>query len=107
MSDFNDNPFARDTQVSIFTNNISIRDWLSKNCKKCVKSSECDIYKVIKKDEIEVTRNDDIPYDYVYEYFTLPLHLAKRMGINYTNPLYQIGEAKEVCVEFDSGEFPF
>ncbi len=104
MADFNDNPFARDTQVSIFTNNI---DWLSKNCKKCVKSSECDIYKVIKKDEIEAIRNDNIPYDYIYDYFTLPLHLAKRMGINYTNPLYQIGEAKEVCVEFDSGEFPF
>ena len=31
MTDFNDNPFARDTEVSIFTKNISIRDWLSKN----------------------------------------------------------------------------
>ena len=30
MTDFNDNPFARDTEVSIFTKNISIRDWLSK-----------------------------------------------------------------------------
>lgn len=107
MEDFNDNPFARDTQVSIFTNNTPIKDWLNRNCKKCKKSSECDIYEVIKKDEIEVTINDNIPYDYVYDYFTLPLHLAKRMGIDYNNPLYQIGEAKEFCVEFDNGELQF
>ena len=104
MEDFNDNPFARDTQVSIFANNISIRDWLSKNCKKCKKSSECDIYNVIKKDEIPSSL---FGYLYIYEHFTLSLYLAKRMGINYNNPLYQIGEVKEICSEFDSGEFPF
>lgn len=104
MEDFNDNPFARDTQVSIFTNDISITYWVKKNCKKCKKSSECDIYNVIKKDEIP---NSQFGSFYIYNYFTLPLHLAKRMGINYTNPLYQIGEAKEICGEFDSGELQF
>jgi len=104
MEDFNDNPFARDTIVSIFTNNISIRDWLSKNCKKCKKSSECDIYNIIKKDEIP---NSKFGSFYIYDYFTLPLHLAKRMGIIYNNPLYQIGNVKEQCGEFDSRELQF
>ena len=104
MEDFNDNPFARDTQVSIFTNDISTTYWINKNCKKCKKSSECDIYNVIKKDEIP---NSKFGSFYIYDYFTLPLHLAKRMGINYNNPLYQIGEVKEVCGEFDSRELQF
>ena len=108
MENFNDNPFARDTEVSIFTKNITIEDWIGKNCKKCKKSSECDIYNIIKKGELAAsTVFNKKEFHYIYHYFTLPLHLAKRMEINYTDPLYQIGVVKEVCGEFDSGELQF
>ena len=88
----NENPFLKDTPVTIFTQGSEANDWFRRNCGKCVHKVDCELYKAM-------LNSDGF-------YCTVPLHIAKRIGINY-NPLYLQGTPHSRCSEFDNGNNPF
>jgi hypothetical protein len=92
MSDFCENPFLKDTPVLIFSQGSEGDDWMLRNCDKCKKSAKCDLLKAILN-----------PIDC---YCIVPLHIARRIGIEY-NALYQQGTPYSRCDEFDDGSLPF
>ena len=88
----NENPFSKDTPVTIFSQGSEVDDWMARNCDSCVRQRHCDLYKAI--------------LDGAGVYCVVPLHIAKRIGIDY-NPLYQQGITYSQCGEFDDGDNPF
>ena len=100
MSEFNENPFARNTPVHVFSNATDVEYWKDRNCHNCV-NYEC-----------ESGREEDakckLAYylDLGYIDGTIPLWVAKDIGITY-NPLYQTGKLNERCKGFRTGKEPF
>lgn len=97
MKEFNENPFKADTPVSIFSNGTEAECWMNENCDKCIKHSQEELGHC----EIE----DAIAEGWIGN-GTIPLHIAKRMGVEY-NPLYQSARPYKHCSEFDNGKMPF
>lgn len=93
MSDFCENPFCKDTPVTIFSQGSEADDWINKNCCRCDKHLKCDLQHAIFHTESDF-------------YCVVPLHIAKRIGISY-NPLYQQGSVYSQCSEFNDGYNPF
>lgn len=93
MSDFYENPFYHDTPVTIFTSGSEADDWFHRNCDKCVYNDKCGLQKAMLNSL----------HDF---YCVVPLHIAKRIGIDY-NPLYQQGLVGVQCREYRQGDEPF
>lgn len=93
IQEFNENPFMATTPVCVFSNGTDADEWFSHNCNKCVKQNKCGL----EKSMLESTES---------YYCIVPLHIAKRIGINY-NPLYQQGNLFSICKEKRTGDEPF
>lgn len=93
MSDFCENPFLKDTPVTIFTSSSEADDWFHRNCDRCVSKDKCDLLHSMLNPL----------HDF---YCVVPLHIAKRIGIKY-NPLYQQGSVGVQCREYRNGNDPF
>lgn len=93
MSDFCENPFCKDTPVMIFSNGSEADGWFYSNCDKCIKNYNCELRHAMLNSL----------HDF---YCVVPLHIAKRIGIDY-NPLYQQGSVEVQCREYRQGDEPF
>lgn len=97
MSEFNENPFKKNTQVVPFSNSTDCEDWTEDNCLEC------------KKYENESTKECDskcklaFHLDFSRGLGTIPLWVAKEIGCSY-NPLYQTIRLEERCNHFDDGD---
>ena len=100
MEVFNDNPFAKDTPVTPFSNGTEAQSWHECNCDKCIKYEN--------QSESEEKAKCKLAYhiDYGFVLGTIPLWVAKEIGVRY-DPLYQTGRLHSQCREFRTGDEPF
>lgn len=92
METFNENPFAKDTPVTVFSTGSQGDGWFEDNCVKCIKNENCELLKKM------FDSTDSL-------YCVIPLWVAKKIGVDY-DPLYQQGGLHK-CREFRTGNEPF
>ena len=90
MSEFNENPFKKDTQVSIFSNATEAEWWQTNNCHQC-KKYECE-------SQTEELAKCKLAFyiDMGFVVNTIPLWVAKEVGCKY-DALYQTAELNKKC----------
>lgn len=93
MKEFNENPFKKDTQVSVFSNASQAEDWQENNCEKCAKNSKCLM-------EVELAKG--------WIRSTIELWAAKEIGAKYDALNLKV-ELNSKCQCFDDGttDLPF
>jgi hypothetical protein len=97
MSEFNENPFLKDTPVIPFSNGSQFEDWQNHNCNNCVK------YESESKKEEDAKCKLAFHLDLGTVIGTIPLWVAKDIGCKY-DPLYQYCKLHERCRMFDDGD---
>lgn len=90
--EWNDNPFARNTLVSIFSNGSEAESWCGSNCDHCIRKDKCELETAILSGWADYGR--------------IPLWVAKEIGCEY-NPLYQQASLSAQCRGFRTGDEPF
>jgi hypothetical protein len=96
MSNFNENPFLKDTPVSPFSNRTTAVDWMINNCDCCSKHET--------KSTKETDAKCKLSFRMCLGFATgkIPLWVAKEIGCKY-NPLYQTVDLDKRCNCFDDG----
>jgi len=89
---WNENPFARNTRVSIFSNGTEAESWCACNCDCCIRKNKCNLESAILSGWAGDGR--------------IPLWVAKEIGCNY-DPLYQQAQLSNQCRAFTTGDEPF
>jgi hypothetical protein len=100
MAEFNENPFAKNTPVTPFSNGTEAECWHERNCDKCIKyenKSQC---------EEDAKCKPAYFLDLGFTLGTIPLWVAKEIGAKY-DPLYQTVHLYSQCSEFRTGDEPF
>lgn len=100
MGTFNENPFAKDTPVTPFSNGTEAQSWHECNCDKCIK------YENQSESEEEAKCKLAYHVDMGFVLGTIPLWVAKDIGVRY-DPMYQTGRLHSQCREFRTGDEPF
>jgi len=96
-NEFNENPFAKNTEVIPFSNGTEFMDWQESNCNKCVKY------------ETESGKEEDAKCKLAFHLDlgtiigNIPLWAAKDIGCKY-NPLYQTCRLYGRCRQFYDGD---
>ena len=100
MSEFNENPFAKNTPVLPFSNASEAESWQDLNCYKCINYDS--------ESEYEDKAKCKLAYwlDYGYVEGTIPIWTAKEIGCVYS-PLYQTCILSKKCRKFSTGTEPF
>ena len=82
MTEFNENPFLKDTPVKPFSNATEAEQWQAQYCSNCINYES--------KSEVEEDAKCKLAFhiDIGYILGTIPLWVAKEIGCTY-NPLYQ------------------
>ena len=100
MSEFNENPFLKETQVHVFSNSCEFDSWQTANCHDCVK------YENESSDESEAKCKLAYHLDFGAILGTIPLWVCKEIGIRY-DPLYQTGQISATCRQRQREGDPF
>lgn len=101
MSDFNENPFEKETPVKPFSNGMEAEYWQNVNCHCCKK------YESESKTEDKAKCRLAFHIDRGYITGTIPLYIAKAIGCDY-NPLYQTCKLNNDCREKRTNDtYPF
>jgi len=82
MSEYNENPFKKDTPVRCFSNGTEADIWQSNNCDKCIHNE----YESKTEEEAKCKLSFYICLGLIVG--TIPLWVAKEIGCDYYNPLY-------------------
>ena len=98
MSEFNENPFLKDTQVSIFSNATEAEWWQTNNCHQC-KKYECE-----SQTEEKAKCKLAFYIDMGFVVNTIPLWVAKEVGCKY-DPLYQSAELNKKCKQIQDENY--
>ena len=85
MSEFNENPFKKDTPVIVFSSGLDFEVWSERNCEKC------------KRDNCKMKKHFENPDG------TFPLWAAKEIGCKY-DPLHQTADLQAYCSKLHFGE---
>lgn len=100
MSQFNENPFKKDTPVVPFSNGYEFENWQNNNCNACIKyENESDSEEKAKCKLAFHLDMGNITGD-------IPLWVAKEIGCEY-NPLYGRVRLNKKCRQFRDGSEPF
>lgn len=100
MSEFNENPFKKDTPVIPFSNGTEAMVYQEMNCHKCVH------YESESKTEEEAKCKLAFHLEMGFILGKIPLYIAKEMGCDY-NPLYGRVRLYKQCSKFNDGDSPF
>lgn len=100
MSEFNENPFKKDTPVVPFSNGSEFENWQDNNCSECIN------YENESDSEEKAKCKLAFHLDYGTILGTIPLWVAKGIGCEY-NPLYQTCKLRSRCIEMRKGDEPF
>lgn len=97
MSEFNENPFKKDTPVVPFSNGTDAEYWMSNNCDKCIKHEN--------ESSVEKDAKCQLSFNLCLGFIVsnIPLWVAKDIGCEY-NPLYQTCKLNSKCRKFDDGD---
>jgi len=98
MSEFNENPFKKDTQVSIFSNATEAEWWQTNNCHQC-KKYECE-----SQTEEKAKCKLAFHIDMGFIISTIPLWVAKEVGCKY-DALYQTAELNTKCKQLQDENY--
>jgi hypothetical protein len=96
MKEFNENPFAKNTEVIPFSNGTEARVWQENNCENCIN------YETESENEDEANCKLAFHLDLGYISGNIPLWVAKEIGCKY-DPLYGDTEINEKCRQFRDG----
>lgn len=100
MSEFNENPFLKDTPIIPFSNGSEFENWQHNNCHNCIK------YEDESNNEESAKCKLAFHLDFGTISGTIPLWVAKDIGCDY-NPLYQTCNLSKKCREKRKGDEPF
>lgn len=92
MSEFNENPFKKDTPVRCFSNGTEADIWQCNNCDKCIKNE------TESKTEEEANCKLSFYLSLGWIEGTIPLWVAKDIGCEY-DPLYGYVHLSNRCRE--------
>jgi len=100
MEAFNENPFAKNTQVVPFSNGTEAMMWQENNCLNCIK------YESDSQTEEEAKCLFAYHLDLGFILGHIELWVAKGIGCKY-DPLYQSCKLDSKCSMFSTGNEPF
>lgn len=100
MAEFNENPFAKNTPVTPFSNSCEFECWKDLNCDLCVN------YENESKSEEAAKCKLAFHLDFGTISGSIPLWVAKEIGCNY-DPLYQTCSLQPICRKRRKGDNPF
>ena len=97
---FNENPFAKNTEVEPFSNATEAQMWQENNCHKCIN------YESESQNEESAKCKLAFNLDLGYICGFIELWVAKDIGCTY-NALYQTCNLDKKCRQFRAGDEPF
>ena len=97
MSEFNENPFLKDTPVRCFSNGTDAEIWQHNNCDKCVR------YETKSKTIDEAKCKLAFYVDLGWIEGSVPLWVAKEIGCEY-DPLYLSCKFSNTCRNKTTGD---
>lgn len=100
MSNFNENPFLKDTPVFPFSNGSEAENWHYSNCQSCIN------YESESTDEEKAKCKLAFHIDMGFISSEIPLWVAKEVGCTY-DPLYARVKLSNKCRKFSDGTEPF